>query len=375
MADVQAQIQTLLDDLVSCGIERGIQVAAYLDGKMVLDAWSGIADPATGTPVDGETLFTVFSCTKGVTATVIHQLAERGALDYDAPVASYWPEFGTHGKEGITLRQILSHTAGVPQMPPGGRPSDMCDWDGVCYAIADLTPLWEPGTATGYHGLTYGFILGEVARRVDGRAIARIVQEEICLPLGITSLYFGIPDAAEPRVAPLENDRSVDEAPAPPPEALFERSMPGLFSANVTFNLPEIRRASIPAGGGIMNARALARHYAALVGDGADGMRLLTPERVRIATTLQTEASDLVTGVAGRKALGYALGGPLSPYGERITAFGHGGYGGATGFADPDYRFAFALAKNRLAIDMPGESAANRVASATRAALGIPESG
>ena len=238
-----------------------------------------------------------------------------------------------------------------------------------------MTPLWEPGTATGYHGLTYGFILGEVARRVDGRAIARIVQEEICRPLDITSLYFGIPDAAEPRVASLENDRSVGDTPTPPPESLFERSMPGLFSANVTFNLPELRRASIPAGGGIMNARSLARHYAALVGGGVDSVRLLTPERVTIATTVQTEADDLVTGVAGRKALGYSLGGPLSPYGDRITAFGHGGYGGASGFADPDYRFAFALAKNRLAINMPGESTANLVASSTRAALGIPESG
>lgn len=375
MADAQAQIQTLLDDLVARDVERGIQVAAYLDGRIVVDAWAGVADPATGRPVDGETLFTVFSCTKGVTATVIHLLAERGALDYDAPVATYWPEFGAHGKERITLRHVLSHTAGVPQMPPGGRPTGMCDWEGVCRAIAALTPLWEPGTAAGYHGLTYGFILGEVARRVDGRAIARIVQEDVCRPLGITALYFGIPDAVAPRVAPLENDRSVDEAPPPPPESLFERSMPGLFAANVTFNLPEIRRASIPAAGGIMNARALALHYAALIGEGVDGVRLLTRERVRIATTLQMEADDLVLGVAGRKALGYALGGPLSPYGDRITAFGHGGYGGATGFADPEYRFAFALAKNRLAIDLPGESTANLVAGATRAALGIPESG
>lgn len=375
MTDAQTQVQALLDDLVDRGVEQGIQVAAYLDGQIVVDAWAGVADPATGRPVDGETLFTVFSCTKGVTATVIHQLAERGALEYDAPVASYWPEFGAHGKERITLRHVLSHTAGVPQMPPGGQPTDMCDWDRVCAAIADLTPLWEPGTATGYHGLTYGFILGEVARRVDGRAIAQIVQDDIARPLGITSLYFGIPDAAEPRVARLENDRSVDETPTPPPESLFERAMPGLFSANVTFSLPEVRRASIPAAGGIMNARSLARHYAALVGDGADGVRLLTPERVRIATTLQTETDDLVTGVAGRKALGYALGGLLSPYGDRITAFGHGGYGGASGFADPGYRFAFALAKNRLAINPPGESSANLVAGATRAALGIPESG
>lgn len=374
MTDVQARVQEALDDLVGRGVERGLQVAAYLDGEQVVDAWAGIADPATGRSVDDETLFTVFSCTKGVTATVIHQLAERGILDYDAPVASYWPAFGTHGKERITVRHVLSHTAGVPQMPPGGQPTDMCDWDGVCRAIADLPLLWEPGTATGYHGLTYGFILGEVARRVDGRAIAQMVHDDICQPLAISSLFFGIPDALEPRVAALENDRTIDDAPAPPPDSYFERSMPGLRFGNVTFNLPEIRRASIPAGGGIMNARSLARHYAALVGGGVDGVRLLSPERVKIATILQSDADDIVLGMPGRKALGYTLGGPLSAYGDRITAFGHGGYGGATGFADPQYRFAFALAKNRLAFTLPEESTAYLVARATRAALGIPES-
>lgn len=375
MTDVQAQVQSCLDDLVGRGVERGLQVAAYLDGEQVVDAWAGVADPATGMPVDGETLFTVFSCTKGVTATVIHQLAERGVLDYDTVVAAYWPEFGAHGKERITVRHVLSHTAGVPQMPAGGQPTDMADWDGICRKIADLTPLWEPGTATGYHGLTYGFILGEVARRVDGRAIAQIVQEDICQPLGIASLFFGVPDAAESRVAPLENDRTIDDAPAPPPDSYFERAMPGLRFSNVSFNLPEIRRASIPAAGGIMNARSLARHYAALVGDGVYGVRLLTQDRVKIATTLQTDADDLVLGMPGRKALGYTLGGPLSPFSVRITAFGHSGYGGATGFADPEYRLAFALARNRLAFAAPDESAANIVASAVRAALDIPEVG
>ncbi|MHB8645205.1 MAG: serine hydrolase domain-containing protein [Thermomicrobiales bacterium] len=374
MTDVQATVQALLDDLVRREVERGVQVAAYLDGEQIVDAWAGVADPTTGRAVDGETLFTVFSVSKGITATVIHLLAERGQLAYDEPVAAYWPEFGAHGKERITLRQVLAHTAGVPQMPSSEQ-DILPDWDAICAGIADATPLWAPGTKTGYHGLTYGFILGEVARRVDGRPIAQIVQGDVCRPLGIRSLFFGIPDAVEPRVAPLENDASIEDAPSPPPDSYFERAMPGLRFANQTFNRPEIRRASIPAGGGIMNARALARHYAALVGDGVDGVRLLSPERVKIATALQTDADDVVLGMPVRKALGYWLGGPLSPYGERITAFGHGGYGGASGFADPQYRFAFALTKNRLAVAPPGESTANRVASAVRAALGIPEAG
>lgn len=372
MADAQAAVQTLLDDLIASGIEQGVQVSAYRDGEQVVDAWAGIADPATGQSVDGETLFTVFSVSKGITATVIHLLAERGKLAYDEPVATYWPEFGSHGKERITLRHVLAHQAGVPQMP-SSQPEALTDWDAICAGIADATPLWEPGTKTGYHGLTYGFILGEVARRVDGRPIAQIVQGDVCQPLGIRSLFFGIPDDVEPRVAPLENDASIDAAPPPPPDSYFERAMPGLRFGNQTFNRPEIRRASVPGGGGIMNARALARHYAALVGDGVGGVRLLPPERVRIATALQTDADDVVLGMPVRKSLGYGLGGPLSPFSERITAFGHPGYGGATGFADPQYGLAFALTKNRLAFSAPGESTANKVAQTVRSALGIPE--
>ncbi len=372
MEDVQGAVQHLLDGLVAANVERGLQVAAYLNGEQVVDAWAGIADPATGRTVDGETLFTVFSVSKGITATVIHLLAERGQLDYDASVATFWPEFGSHGKERITVRQVLSHQAGVPQMP-SGEPAALADWEAVCTGIADATPLWEPGTKTGYHGLTYGYILGEVARRVDGRPIAQIVQEDVCQPLGIQSLYFGIPDDVAPRVAPLENDASIDEAAAPPPDSYFERAMPGLRFSNQTFNRLEIRRASIPAAGGIMNARALARHYAALVGDGVSDVRLLSPERVRIATALQTDADDLVLGTPVRRGLGYTLGGPLSPYSERMSAFGHGGYGGASGFADPQYGLAFALTKNRLVASAPGESTANKVAETVRDALGIPQ--
>src|SRR4051794_17441785 len=202
----QAAVQAAIDRLVAEDQEQGLQVAAYLDGELIVDAWSGVADPATGRPVDGDTLFVVFSTTKGITATVIHLLAERGQLDYDRPVALYWPEFAANGKGGITVRHALTHSAGIPQMPDGMQPADMCDWDGICRSIAALTPIWEPGTRTGYHALTYGWILGEVARRVDGRPIARIVREDICAPLGIADLYFGILDDVVPRVAPMEVD-------------------------------------------------------------------------------------------------------------------------------------------------------------------------
>ncbi|MDI7275551.1 MAG: serine hydrolase domain-containing protein [Anaerolineae bacterium] len=373
MADITARLRSLLDDLVDRDLERGLQVAAYLDGELVVDAWAGTADAHTGRPVDGDTLFCVFSSSKGVTATAIHLLAERGQLDYDAPVARYWPEFGRHGKQRITVRHVLTHSAGVPHMPEGIGPADICDWDGICAAIADLSPLWDPGTATGYHALTFGWILGEVARRVDGRPFATFVAEEICRPLGIDSLYFGIPDGVEHRIAVLES-APLPDVPPPPPDAPSVQAVPlSLMPLHETFNRPDVRRAVIPAGGGIMNARSLARHYAALACGELDGVQLLPPDRIRVATTFQTADVDRVAGVPLVKGLGYFLWGPPTRAYNRPRAFGAGGAGGSLGFADPACRFAFALTKTRMTYNPPEQESAYLVTREVRLALGLPE--
>lgn len=398
--NVQHVVQTLLDHLVDSGLERGLQVAAYLDGRLIVDAWAGIADACTGRPVTGETLFSTFSVTKGITATVIHLLTERGQIGYDTPVAAFWPEFAAHGKERITIRHVLTHTAGIPRMPDGVEPESLGDWDAMCRAVATLRPLWEPGTRTGYHALTYGWILGEVARRVDGRPIARIVQDDICRPLGISSLYFGVPESREPDVAVLEQrptrfrsdvhaklvklahsdqrwrvvfkralraieDVATRQAHVVRPEALI------IATSTAVYNRPSVRRASLPASGGIMNARALARHYAALACGEVDGIRLLSPESIRFVSTLQTDDVDAVLGWPMRKGLGYVLGDQFSPMG--VTGFGHPGAGGAIGFADPAHRFAFALLKNRMTTRPTSEDIAYLVALAVREALGIQQ--
>src|SRR5438270_60750 len=145
MADVNGRIQQVLNDLIADELELGVQVAAYLDGELVVDTWAGRADEASGRQVDGDTLFTVFSTTKGITATCIHMLAERGKLDYDAPIAKYWPEFAAHGKEKATVRDGLTHRVGIPQMPDGATPELISDWDAITSAIAELEPVWEPG--------------------------------------------------------------------------------------------------------------------------------------------------------------------------------------------------------------------------------------
>lgn len=358
MDSPQARVRSVLDDLAGRDVERGLQVAAYLDGELVIDARAGLADASTGRPVAGETLFCVFSCTKGITATVIHLLAERGQLVYEAPVATCWPEFGAHGKGSITVRQVLAHTAGVPQVPDSLSVEDMCDWDRTCRAVADLSPLWEPG----YHAVTYGWILGEVAR------------EEICRPLGSGSLFVGIPAEVEPRVATLETGPPLEGVPVLPGDHLSWRAFPARIQPLGDWaNRPDVRRAVPPAANGIMNARSLARHYAALIGE-VDGSRLLPAARVRAATALQTEADDLVGGPGFRRALGYELGGgEHSAFRSRASAFGHGGAGGSVGFADPEFGFAFALAKTRMVSAPPGEDAASIVAREARSALGIPQ--
>lgn len=359
--EMNERVQRLLDKQVASGEEIGLQAAVYIDGELVVDAWAGVADEATGRPVDGDTLFTSWSTTKGFVATCIHILADRGQLDYDAPVATYWPEFAANGKAGVTVRHALTHRAGIPQMPAAVTPEMMTDWDAMCAAIAAHEPLWEPGTKTGYHAWTFGWILGEIVRRVDGRSLAHFAQEELCRPLGITDFYLGIPDAVEPRVATLRQDPQ-HLANTEDSTGLNRAVIPPHVSTAAVVNRPDFRRASIPGGGGIMNARAIARHYAMLTNDGSlDGVRILSPGRVDLIRTLQTDEHDEVFGGPAYKGMGYFLGGDPARGGNATmgpaeSAFGHGGNGGSMGFADPERRLALGLTKNYMRAPVEGQS-------------------
>lgn len=361
MHKAQVRVQQLLDRLVNEGHECGLQVAVYKDGRLVVDAWAGLADLATRRPVDGRTLFPVYSTTKGVAATAIHLLVERGRLDYDMCVADCWPEFAARGKGQITLRQVLNHTSGIPQMPPGIGFAELCDWDAMCRAIADLEPLWAPGTNRVYHAMTFGWIVGEVARRVDGRPFQRIIREDICRPLGIEDLYVGIPDVVEPRVATLDAPGD----PPPPFEGISAQAIPAwLGPLDLVINRPDVRRACIPASNGIMSARAISRHYAALLPGGVDGFELLPPHRVRLATQVPELCGPIGDTPPPPIALGYFR---MSP---DNSCFGHGGYGGSMGFADPGHRLAFGFAKNRCRESPAGKGTTQAVIDTVRAALG-----
>jgi CubicO group peptidase (beta-lactamase class C family) len=368
MTDPQARVQSLLDRLVQDGTERGVQVAVYHDGELVVDAWAGVADAATGRAVDGDTLFTVWSAGKPIAAMVLHLLVERGALRYDTPLASFWSEFGAHGKERITVEHVLTHTAGIPQVPDV-TPEELLDWDTMCQRVAALAPLWTPGEAMGYHAMTYGWLVGETARRIDGRPFAQIVREDIAALLGLDDLYFGIPDSVEHRVATLEETPS---PPTPPVEGMLvvNTTPPWRNPSSAWANQSAVRRAGLPSSGAISNARTLARFYADLV---SDSPTLVPRSRVLEATTLRRDDFDVILGVRDRRALGFHLGGPLSPMSERMSAFGHAGAGGTFAFGDPRHRLAFALVKNHMRDYLPGEDSAYLVAREVRAALGIPE--
>jgi CubicO group peptidase (beta-lactamase class C family) len=373
MPEPQTAIQALLNELVASGEERGLQVAVYHHGRLVVDAWAGVADPASGRAVGPDTLFTVYSVSKGITATALHVLAERGTIAYDDPIATHWPEFAQNGKEGVLVRHALSHLSGLPQMPSGTSFDDVLDWSGMCARVAAMTPLWGPGDTLCYHALTYGWILGGVAERADGRAFTRIVEEEIARPLGLDGLFFAVPAAELDRVATMEETEDLRNEPR---GAIPEIVPPGSIG-DAQMNRPEVRRACLPAYGLCASARSLARVYASLIGDGVAGTqgvpRLLPPARVAVASALQIAGLDAASGLPLRFALGYGLGGPDSSAGPRLSAFGHGGYGGAHGFADPEYGLAVGLTKNRLVVNGPGVGATWQILHAIRAALGIPD--
>jgi CubicO group peptidase (beta-lactamase class C family) len=358
----QEPIQALLDQFVADGTERGVQVAAYLNGELVVDAVAGVADPATGRKVTSETLFPIFSTGKGMAATLAHLMVERGKITYDTPIAKVWPEFAANGKGGITLRHALSHTAGLQNMPADVTHADLGDWDTMCRKMAAATPTSAPGAVYAYHAITYSWLVGETTCRVDGRKFQQLLHDEISAPLGMEKeLFSGIPDEAEPRVAILE---AKEESSEPLPHAATDLAVPPLVQPlHVWMNRPDARRTCIPASTGIMTARAMAKHYAALLPGGVDGVEILPPERIRLATEPQPRPTSLGPDepLPGHR-LGYAIGSPFSP-----TSFGHGGAGGSLAIADPEHNLAFGFTRNRF-VD---ETSLIKVCLVLKKAMGI----
>jgi CubicO group peptidase (beta-lactamase class C family) len=344
--------------------EVGAACCVYLDGRPVVDIRAGIADVASNRSWQDDTVALVFSSTKGATAICANLLIERGVLDPEMRVAEVWPEFAASGKDAIPLRAVLSHRVGLPVVEGDFTLEQALSWSPVVEQLATQTPRWdwhEP--APGYHVRSYGWLTGEIVRRVTGRTIGRFFADEIAGPLGL-DWWIGLPESEEPRLATL--------LPPPPPEdpelrELMDAVMaPGtmtgdamtgpsnLFHYDDMWNTRQLHAAELPSSNGIASAHAIARLYAATVGD-VDGHRVLSAATVARATEVESDGNDRVIGVPEQFGLGFSLG-PGLPPACGADAFGHPGAGGSLGFADPEARLGFGYAMNQMQLGVDGRS-------------------
>jgi CubicO group peptidase (beta-lactamase class C family) len=378
-------VRTLLEAQFAQGDHIGAGVAVYHRGRLVADLWGGLADEDAATPWQRDTMALSFSTTKGLTATCLHLLADRGLVDYEAPVSKYWPEFGRNGKERITVYHLLTHQAGLAPVPDGLAGADLLDWERVIHGIEEQEPIWEPGAESGYHAVTFGFLVGEVVRRASGKRVGQFLRDEVCAPLGLADMYIGTPASVEPRIAKLKNRmviapemmKQIQERLQAGEDMMSPLAMRalGMRPGDLTqqqdhvFDTPAGHQAEVPAANGIMTARDLARLYACLGGHGElDGVRLLTEERVRTMSSQQTYRPDRVLVFDIGYALGYMTGGTEGwPQGPRVSAFGHAGLGGSIGYCDPEIELAFGFTTNALALDLIGYGRTAALAAAARA--------
>jgi CubicO group peptidase (beta-lactamase class C family) len=346
---LQAQLNAAVTELAAAGTETGLQVAVMKDGELVADAVAGAADSRTGAEAGPDTLFFAASTAKGVASTVAHVLVERGELDYELRAAEVWPEFGSHGKDRVTRRHVLRHTAGVPGLPPDTTVADMCDWEHMCAVIAAAQPWWEPGTRFGYHARTFGFLLGEIARRATGRTISEQLRALVTGPLGIEDeVHFGVPRRLLPQVGQQD---AGEPAPAPPePGSPVERAIPRGVTMDAGFaNRADVLTSDIPSQG-TMSARGVARMYSALLGH-VNGVSLVSAKRLTAMAAAAFTGMDEVMGFPSQWAFGYSPGRPSGLASRPGSAFGMVGMDGSTAYADIDSGVAFAVMRNCFADD------------------------
>lgn len=367
--DMDADTLAKLTDLFRAEAEAGrlfwgAQLAVYRRGNRVLDVGGGLARASDGTPVRPNTMFVLYSSTKGLAALALHMLRDRGVFDYADPICRYWPEFGRNGKERATIAHLLGHRLGIPTGPDWLTYQRWGDREACARAMAELTPQWPPGEANGYHPLNYGFVLNELMMRLDGRDCGQFLRDEVCAPLGLTSLFVGLPEAEEPRVAciyeaPADRESVMQMAAlmqfTPDEEYFaFQRSLnfeeqldptdlPFPEYANI-FNRPALHRLVLPAGGGIACARDIATVYAVLaLGGEWEGKRLLQRATLERAITPTNKVGDIDRSL--RIPIVYGLGWMLGHLarGATLRTFGHPGKGGQVCLADLDRELSFAF--------------------------------
>jgi len=372
--------------------DKGASVGVYVDGEQQVDLWGGVADVATGSPWQQDTVSIIYSATKGATATLAWLLAQRGLLDFDAPVVTYWPEFAGGGKSSMPVRYLFTHQAGLPYLDQQLSLEEILDGARIIEVLEQQAPLWTPGTAHGYHAVTFGWLAAALISKITGRRLGSVFADEVARPLGL-DFHIGLPAAEAGRVAQLVGIPPPDpaalsaitdpavlevilalQAAMQDPESTFSRALstngalPALDAG--TFNDPRVHQAEIPAGNGITNGRSLARMYAATVSE-VDGVRLLTDETVEKARAEQVNGPDRTLLVPMRFGTGFQLpmaGTPLLS----ADSFGHSGLGGALGFADGRYKVGFGYVQNQLLSSVVPDPRTRGLIAAVAAAVGAP---
>ena len=354
-------LRAALADILTAGSEVGVALAVYVGTQRVVDLWAGHTDQAKTKPWRADTIVNLYSIGKAVSAVCALRLVDAGRLDLDAPVARYWPEFAQAGKAHLPVRFLLTHQAALPAVAPALPAGAGLRWDVMTNALAAQAPWWSPGAHHGYHVNTQGFLIGEVIRRITGKTYGTYLREEVAGPAGI-DFYVGfgpeldtrcadlLPSPPSPEGDELRRQLSVDPATLtglPLMRVNAYRNPPDISGTGVV-NTREWRAAEVPSTNGHGNARAVARLYSALAGDGTlDGIHILSPEIIRDAIREQVYAEDIVLQRPTRFGLGFQLTQPERRLGPSPRAFGHFGAGGSLGFADPDARVAFGYAMNQ----------------------------
>ncbi|MFD5429482.1 serine hydrolase domain-containing protein [Streptomyces sp. NPDC127084] len=322
--------------------DTGASAAVYLDGEPVVDIWGGYADAARSIRWERDTIVGVNSTSKNMTALCALVLADRGLLDLSAPVAAYWPEFATAGKESVLVRHVLSHTAGLPDLSGPMAVEELYDWESVTAGLAAQAPEWEPGTAAGYHALTFGFLVGEIVRRITGRGLGEFFAEEVAKPLG-ADFHIGLSAEHDPRVAPLIPPPSLTDeyaATAPPGPDGVPRENTGAAIRVKDANSAAWRRAQVPAVNGFGNARSVALVQSVLANQGtAGGVRLLSPQGCEPAWHEVFRGEDRILGTPMCWTAGF---------GKFGNTFGWGGWGGSLVASDPGSRMTVAYVMNQM---------------------------